>query len=498
MNEMPAREVLSREETEHFDVLIIGAGISGIDAGYHLQKHQPDKSFAILERKDSFGGTWHTHRFPGIRSDSDLFTFGFSWKPWKGPEIATAEEILSYLGEAVEENRLDRRIRYGVHVERAAWHSDTARWVLDIVEDGERRQISCGFLWFCGGYFDHDRGYAPEWPGMGDFNGPIVHPQHWPEDLDYEGKRVVVIGSGATAATLIPAMAGKAAHVTMLQRSPTYFYPRPRTDEFNETLKALNLPDDWFHEIMRRKMLHLQRTLVKRSIEEPDELAAEFIKGAQAYLGRGFDVKTHFTPRYRPWKQRVAVVPDGDMFRSIAHGDASVVTDTIERFTENGIRLGSGEELEADIIVSATGLTLTALGGIALDVDGVPIAPSECITHRGIMLSGVPNFAMVFGYLRSSWTLRADLVSDYLNRLFDHMGQRQAKMVAPQLREADANMPLRPFIDPDNFDAGYVMRSLAILPKQGNAEPWVLTQDYFSDRETLPAADFDDGTLQFR
>lgn len=498
MNEMPSSQAMQDAGEGHVDVLIIGAGLSGIDAGYHMQQRHPDKSFVLLERKDNFGGTWHTHRFPGIRSDSDLFTFGFSWKPWTGPEIASAEEILAYLGEAIAETGLDQHIRYGVHVSNAEWDSARGVWTLEIEQAGVARQMTCGFLWFCGGYFDHDQGHMPSWSGMEDFAGPIIHPQHWPDDLDYDGKRVVVIGSGATAATLIPAMAGKAAHVTMLQRSPTYFYARPKTDEFNETLKALDLPDEWFHEIMRRKMLHMQQTLIRRSEEEPDALAAEFVMGAKAYLGRSYDVKAHFTPRYAPWKQRVAVIPDGDMFRAIAKGQASVVTDTIDRFVPKGIQLASGEVLVADIVVAATGLTLTALGGITLSVDGAPVAPSECVTHRGIMLSGVPNFAMVFGYLRSSWTLRADLVSDYLCRMFDHMAEQQARVVTPALGEAEAGMALRPWIDPENFNAGYIMRALAILPKQGDHEPWVMTQDYFTDRETLPAVDFEDGSLAFR
>lgn len=498
MNEMPAGATMQEAGQSNFDVLIIGAGISGIDAGHHLQERHPEKSFAILERKESFGGTWHTHRFPGIRSDSDLFTFGFSWKPWTGPEIATADEILAYLGDAIAENGLDDKIRYGVHVDRAAWDSAARRWVLDIVEDGAARQVSCNFLWFCGGYYDHDQGYAPRWPGMEDFGGDIVHPQHWPEGLDHRGKRVVVIGSGATAATLIPAMAGEAAHVTMLQRSPTYFYPRPKTDEFNETLRALDLPDDWFHEIMRRKVLHMQKDIIRRADEDPDGLAEEFIGGARAYLGEDYDVGRHFTPRYPPWRQRIAVIPDGDMFLAIRRGQASVVTDTIARFVPEGIELGSGEVLEADIVVSATGLNLTALGGIAMEVDGAPLDVAHCVTHRGIMLSGVPNLAMVFGYLRASWTLRADLVSDYLCRMFDHMAERQARMVVPQIPQADRDMPLRPWIDPEDFNSGYITRALPILPRQGDKQPWVMTQDYFSDRETLPQAEFEDGTLVFR
>ncbi len=497
MTQMPRTEDLQAQDVEHFDVLVIGAGISGIDAGHHLTERHPGKSFALLERKESFGGTWHTHRFPGIRSDSDLFTFGFAWKPWTGPEIATADEILSYLGEAIAETGLEEKIRYGVHVARAAWDSGAARWVLDIVEDGVERRLSCGFLWFCGGYFDHDKGHVPDWPDMDRFEGTVVHPQHWPEDLDYAGKRVVVIGSGATAATLIPAMAKEAGHVTMLQRSPTYFYPRPKTDEFNETLKALDLPDEMFHDIMRRKMLHMTRTLITRAQEEPDALAAEFVQGARAYLGQDFDVETHFTPSYQPWRQRVAVIPDGDMFQAIRSGAASVVTDRIARFVPGGIALESGEVLEADIVVAATGLTLNALGGIALEVDGVPVAPADCVTHRGIMLSGVPNLGMVFGYLRSSWTLRAGLVSDYLCRLFEHMDLHQARTVVPQYPQ-DAEGPLRPWIDPENFNAGYILRAHAMLPKQGQADPWQMSQDYFTDRELLPTVSFDDGSLDFR
>ncbi|MEX0286860.1 MAG: flavin-containing monooxygenase [Paracoccaceae bacterium] len=484
------------QAVEHFDVLVIGAGISGIDAGRHLTERHPDKSFALLERKESFGGTWHTHRFPGIRSDSDLYTFGFSWKPWKGAEIGTAEEILSYLGEAIEEAGLEDKIRYGVHVSSASWDSARALWLLDVVDGGVARQLSCGFLWFCGGYFDHDKGYQPDWPGMETFDGPIVHPQHWPEDLDYAGKRVVVIGSGATAATLIPALAGTAAHVTMLQRSPTYFYPRPKSDEFNDILRELDLPDAQFHDIMRRKMLHMVKTMTTRSKEEPEVLAREFVMGARAYLGRDFDVKTHFTPSYRPWQQRVAAIPDGDLSQAIRRGEASVVTDEIARFVPGGIELRSGEVLEADIVVSATGLNLVALGGIALEVDGLAVNPAECVTQRGVMLSGVPNLGVVVGYLRSSWTVRADLGSAVLCRLFDHMAARQARMVVPEYREAEGG--LRPWIDPENFNAGYIMRAHAVMPKQGAAEPWVMSQDYFADREMLPMVDFDDGSLVFR
>ncbi len=480
------------------DVLIIGAGISGIDAAWHLRQTLPDLRFAILDSKDGIGGTWHTHRFPGIRSDSDLYTFGFRWKPWTGVPIATASEILTYLKDAIAENDLERHIRFGHSVQAASWNSDTRLWTVDVTHDGAARRLTCRFLWMCSGYYRHSEGFQPEWPGMEQFTGDIVHPQTWPDDLDVTGKRVVVIGSGATAATLIPAIAGKAAHVTMLQRSPTYYYPRPKTDEFAETLKALDLPDDWVHEIMRRKFLMEQRETVRRSFAEPEALANDLIGAARQYLGEDYDVQTHFTPSYRPWRQRVAMIPDGDLFMAIRSGKASVVTDTITRFTADGIELSGGEVLKADIVVSATGLVLNVLGDVAFEVDGEALDISHRFTHRGIMLSGVPNLAMVFGYLRSSWTLRADLVSDYVCRLLTHMQERGADAVVAEIPDRDSDMPARPWIDPENFNPGYISRALERMPKQGDRQPWVMTQDYFSDRETLPAADFEDGTLIYR
>lgn len=482
-------------QTCDVDVLIVGAGLSGIDAAYHLSRDMPDQRFAILESKDGIGGTWATHTFPGIRSDSDLFTFGFSWKPWTGVPIATAEEIRSYLEEAVAENDLSRHIRFGHKVQSAAWDSATCLWTVTTEHGGATQNLTCRFLWMCSGYYRHDKAYQPDWPGMDDFAGQIVHPQLWPAELDYAGKRVVVIGSGATAATLIPALAGTAAHVTMLQRSPTYFFPRPMQDEFTTTLKALDLPDDWFHEIMRKKHLLESETTARRSREEPDALAADLIGAARTYLGEDYDIDTHFTPTYRPWRQRVAMIPDGDLFLAIRSGAASVVTDGIARFTETGIELASGETLEADIIVTATGLVLNTLGDVRFDVDGASVNPADSVTHRGVMLSGLPNLAMVFGYLRSSWTLRADLVSDYICRLLTHMQNRDAGSVVPALRDHDRDMEMRPWIDPDNFNAGYIMRALEQLPKQGDRQPWVMTQDYFDDRVTLPAADLEDGTL---
>lgn len=486
------------DSQDHFDVLIVGAGMSGIDAAYHLSRTLPDMRFAMLDSKDSFGGTWHTHRFPGIRSDSDLYTFGFKWKPWTGVPIATADEILRYLDEALDENDLRRHIRFGQTVRAARWNSGANLWTVTVERGGETVTLTCRFLWMCSGYYRHTQGYQPDWPGMGDFTGQIVHPQHWPQDLDHTGKRVVVIGSGATAATLIPAMAETAAHVTMLQRSPTYYYPRPKRDELATTLQALDIPQDWVHEIMRRKFLQDGKTMVRRSREEPQAVAAELIGAAQAYLGPDYDVATHFTPSYRPWRQRVAMVPDGDLFVAIRSGQASVVTDTIKRITATGIELDSGQVLEADIIVTATGLTLSALGDVAFQVDGAPVDLTQSWTHRGVMLTGLPNLAMVFGYLRTSWTMRADLVSDYVCRLLAHMQDRGAASVTPALRDTDRDMPVRPWIDPENFNAGYILRALDVMPRQGDRQPWLMTQDYFDDRITLPAANLEDGTLVYR
>ncbi len=500
MNAQPPLPKSARHIETDVDVLIIGAGISGIDAAYHLAKDRPGTRFAILESKPEIGGTWHTHRFPGIRSDSDLFTFGFSWKPWTGVPIATAEEILKYLNDAVDENNLRDAIRFDHQVQSADWSSADQCWRVTVSPgpDEPPTVITCSFLWMCAGYYRHSEGYTPEWPGMSDFKGTIVHPQTWPDGLDHAGKRVIVIGSGATAATIVPKVAETAAQVIMLQRSPTYYYPRPVMDEFNATLSALDLPDTWYHEIMRRKFLRDSQITVERSRTEPDALAKDMIQGARDYLGDGYDVETHFTPSYRPWRQRVAMVPDGDLFVAIREGRAEVVTDSIDHFTQDGVQLKSGAQLKADIIVTATGLKLTMFGDIALHVDGQKVDPADCYTHRGVMFSGLPNLFNVFGYLRSSWTMRADLVSAYVCRLLAHMDAKGAQSVTPQLRTEDSDMAERPWIDPENFNAGYITRSLAALPRQGDRQPWIMTQDYYRDRVDLPLADLDDGTLVYR
>ncbi|MCP5265898.1 MAG: NAD(P)/FAD-dependent oxidoreductase [Burkholderiaceae bacterium] len=485
--------------TEHFDVLIVGAGISGVGGAYHLQQQCPGTSFVILENQASFGGTWRTHRYPGIRSDSDLYTFGYRFKPWTGAPIATAEEILRYMSEVIEENGIDRHIRYNHQIVSASWSSADRRWtvVAKRTDNEEVRTFTCGFLWMCQGYYRHEEGYTPEWKGMDRFEGRIVHPQTWPEDLDYTGKRVLVIGSGATAATIIPAMASKAAHVTMLQRSPTFFITGRNANELADLLRQLKVPEEWTHEIVRRKILHDQAIFARRSREEPEVVRKELLAGVRQYLGEDFDIGTHFSPRYRPWRQRVAFIPDGDLFQGVRSGKASVVTDEIDTFTEKGILLKSGKELEADIIVTATGFNLNVLGDVAFEVDGKPVDFAQTVGYLGTMFTGVPNMAWVFGYFRASWTLRADLIGDFVCRLLKHMEEKGATMVTPALRPEERNMELRPWVDPEDFNPGYLVRGMHLLPKQGDHEPWRHTQDYWSEKDDLPKVDLDDGALRF-
>jgi cation diffusion facilitator CzcD-associated flavoprotein CzcO len=478
-------------KTEHFDVLIVGAGISGVGAAYHLSKQCPGKSFVVLEALESFGGTWLMHRYPGIRSDSDLYTFGYRFKPWTGPPIATAAEIRGYMGEVIDENDLGRQIRYGHKIVSARWSSEDKRWTLEgtRTDTGEPVRFSANFLWMCQGYYRHAQGYTPEWQGMEKFEGRIVHPQTWPEDLNYRGKHVVVIGSGATAATLVPAIAGDCAHVTVLQRSPTYFIPAPNVNEVADMLRALEIDETWIHEIVRRKILFDQAAFTRRALEEPDTVKEELIGAARAYLGPDYDVKTHFTPRYRPWRQRIAFLPDGDLFKGISAGLASVVTDEIDRFIEKGILLQSGKVLEADIIITATGFNISVLGDIAFSVDGVPLDFAKSVTYRGMMFTGVPNLLWVFGYFRASWTLRVDLLGDFVCRLLNHMKKTGAKKVSVALRPEDEDMPLLPWIDPENFNPGYLMRAMNLMPKRGDKPEWQHTQDYWAEKEQIPAID---------
>jgi cation diffusion facilitator CzcD-associated flavoprotein CzcO len=494
-----ARPTPSPQSAEHFDVLIVGAGISGVGGAYHLTAQLPGTTFVVLESQESFGGTWLTHRYPGIRSDSDLHTFGYRFKPWTSAPIATAAEILAYMGEVIAENGLARHIRYRHRISSASWSSATNRWTIEAVrtDSGEAVRFTANFLWMCQGYYRHSEGYTPTWPGMDTFKGRIVHPQSWPEDLDTEGKQIVVIGSGATAATLIPAIADQCGHVTMLQRSPTYFRTGRNAIELAETLRQLQIKEEWIHEIVRRKILFDQDTFTRRSFEQPEAVKKELLGGIRAVLGPDYDIETHFTPKYRPWRQRIAFVPDADLFEGIRSGKASVVTDEIEQFTARGILLKSGNMLDADIIITATGFNLNVLGDIAFSIDGQPLDFAQTVTYRGMMFTGVPNLAWVFGYFRASWTLRTDLVADFVCRLLAHMKRKGASKVVPALRPQDQDMPLRSWIDPENFNPGYLMRGMHLLPKRGDKPEWQHSQDYWAEKDQFPAIDLDDAAFVY-
>ncbi|HEY5663628.1 MAG TPA: NAD(P)/FAD-dependent oxidoreductase [Ilumatobacter sp.] len=488
------------DAVEHVDVLVVGAGISGIGAAYHLCRQHPDRSLLVLEHQDGFGGTWRTHTYPGIRSDSDLYTFGYRFKPWTGRPIATAQEILDYLGEVIDEHDLARHIRYRHSIAAATWSSADRRWTVTGTRDGGVPfAVTASFLYMCQGYYRHGEGYTPQWPGVDRFRGTIVHPQTWPDDLDYHGKRMIVIGSGATAATLIPALVDDVEHITMLQRSPTYFVSGRNANELADMLRALEIDESWIHEIVRRKVLFDQAAFARRCFSEPEAVTAELLADVRARLAPEHAdlVDTAFTPSYRPWRQRVAFVPDGDLFEGINSGKASVVTDEIETFTETGITLRSGATLEADIIVTATGFELNVLGDIAFTIDGEPLDFSQTVTYRGTMFTGIPNMVWVFGYFRASWTLRADLIADFVCRLLGHMDAKRATVVVPRLRPDETDMALLPWVDPENFNPGYLRRGLHLMPKQGDRDPWRHLQDYWIERQLMPAADLDDGSLVF-
>lgn len=479
------------------DVIIIGAGISGIGSACHLARQLSGKRFLVLEAHESFGGTWLIHRYPGVRSDSDLFTFGYRFKPWEGPPIASGSEIMRYLGEAIAEHALASRILYGHRVVAADWDSATARWSLRVAVAGgaEQRFFTAGFIWSCTGYYRHDRGYTPEWPGLADFAGTVIHPQHWPEDFDPWGKSVVVIGSGATAATLVPALAGKCGSLTMLQRSPTYFFSGSNRNDLAETLRALQVDPAWTHEILRRQILAEQKVQTDIALAFPTETRAHLIEGVRALLPAGFDVDTHFTPRYDPWRQRIAFVPDGDLFKVVSAGQVEIVTDRIASFTSDSITLESGRSLPADVVVTATGFTLAVLGDVTLSVDGRQVTVSDELTWRGLMITGVPNFAWVFGYFRASWTLRVDLIGDFVCRLLEHMDNGNWRRVEPV--PDNATMVRRAWADGQDFSPGYLQRGGHILPKQGEGAEWAHTQDYWNERETLPAIDLARAPLRF-
>ncbi len=479
--------------SDHVDVLIIGAGLSGIGAAAHLAKDLPGTSYAVLERRRASGGTWDLFRYPGVRSDSDMFTLGYRFRPWRGTTaLADGASILRYVRDTARAYGVDRHIRYDHHVTSASWDSDTARWTVTAEVDGETRQVTAGFLWACSGYYDYDQGYTPHFESQERFTGEVVHPQHWPEDLDHEGKRVVVIGSGATAVTLVPALAASGAgRVTMLQRSPTYVLPLPAQDGFARRARRL-LGDRLSYPLVRAKNIGVATALYQLSRRRP-RLVRRLIRSANVKaLPEGYEVDTHFKPAYDPWDQRLCLVPDGDLFHAISSGRADVVTGRIRTFTETGIELESGEHLDADVVVTATGLNVRVFGGAELVVDGAAVKPHETMAYRAMMLSGVPNFAFTIGYTNASWTLKADLVAEYVVRLLRHLRETGARSVVPVRDPSVAEVPLM------DFDAGYVQRVVHTLPRQGAVAPWQLKQNYLHDARTLRRGAIDDGVLSFR
>ena len=525
---------------EHFDVLIIGAGLSGIDAAHHLQKFCPRKSYVILEQRERIGGTWDLFRYPGIRSDSDMLTMGYSFRPWTHPKaISPGEDIREYITAAARDEGIDRNIRFRHQIKRASWSSAEAKWTVEAVRfvenrsrvidtdqgsgggvnatpaggnqadagAGERRTgishsggstikeepitLTCNFLFCCAGYYRYSSGHLPEFPNSGRFAGRMIHPQAWPENLDYAGKRIVVIGSGATAVTLVPAMAKTAGHVTMLQRSPTYVISMPEKDRIANFLRHI-MPAMWAYRLSRWKNVSFMTYVYQLSQAFPNFVKKGIIKKARKQLGTDFDVDTHFTPRYRPWEQRMCLIPDADMFEAIKSGRASVVTDQIETFTEKGILLKSGQELEADIIVTATGLAMQAFGGMELTVDKQRVDPGQVLAYKGVMMSGVPNFASVFGYINASWTLKADLICNYVCRLLNFMDRKGVRQVTPRPMGESA---VAPFVE--KFTPGYIQRALAGWPKQGRKKPWRVYQNYLRDTISLKWTRVDDEGLAF-
>ncbi|MET0614109.1 MAG: NAD(P)/FAD-dependent oxidoreductase [Thermoleophilaceae bacterium] len=475
--------------SEHVDVLIVGAGLSGVGAACHLEAESPGRTYAILEARDAIGGTWDLFRYPGIRSDSDMFTLGYDFRPWEeGKAIADGPSIRNYIRSTARDHDVERHIRFHHRVLRAEWSSEDAHWVVDAerTDTAESVRITCSFLYGCTGYYSYDEGYLPHFEGRERFRGPIVHPQHWPEELDYNGKRVVVIGSGATAVTLVPAMADRAAHVTMLQRSPSYVVTLPAEDSISNFLRRW-LPAKTAYALTRWKNMLLMMATFNLSRSRPEFMKKVIRRGVLKQLPQGYEVDLHFNPRYNPWEQRLCLVPDNDLFNAISAGTASVVTDEIETFTETGIRLRSGEELEADIIVTATGLNVLLFGGVDVVVDGEPVDFSERVAYKGMMVSGVPNFAMALGYTNASWTLKCDLIAHYVCRLLNHMREHGHEIATPQ--PPAPSVPTEPFID---FNAGYVLRSIALLPKQGATRPWRLHQNWFRDVQLLRRGPVDD------
>ena len=478
--------------SEHFDVVIVGAGLSGVGAGYHLQTRSPDRSYAILEGREAIGGTWDLFRYPGIRSDSDMFTLGYAFKPWtEAKAIADGPSILNYVRETAREHGVDQHIRFNTQVKGASWSTQDAAWTVEVEKDGKTSHVTANFLFLCGGYYSYAGGYTPEFPGVERFKGQLVHPQKWTPDIDHAGKKVVVIGSGATAVTLVPEMAKTAAHVTMLQRSPTYVVAAPGEDKQANWLRT-KLPAKLAYAITRWRKVLFGIVFYNYARKQPAKVKAAIIGMVRKQMGPDYDVATHFTPTYNPWDQRICLVPDADLFTALKSGKAEVVTDHIESFTETGIQLKSGRVLEADLVVSATGLVLQAMNGLKLSVDGRPIDPGKTLSYKGMMYSDVPNLASAFGYTNASWTLKCDLTCEYVCRLLNHMKKTGERQVTP--RNNDPEIGEVPWLD---FSSGYVQRAMASFPKQGTKAPWKLHQNYALDLMNLRFTRIEDGVLAF-
>jgi monooxygenase len=489
-----AYEVPQEKSVEHVDVIIIGAGLSGIGGACHLKRESPQKSFVILEGREAIGGTWDLFRYPGVRSDSDMYTLGYRFRPWRDPKaIADGPAILSYIRETAVEYGVDKTIRYNHRVRRASWSSDHARWTVEAETGPDKKvvQLTCNFLYLCTGYYQYESGYTPEWPGVERFRGTIVHPQKWPMNFDYAGKRVVVIGSGATAITLVPAMADRAAHVTMLQRSPSYVVSRPAHDKIANFLRRV-LPDRAAYMLTRWKNVLSSAFFYRLARKKPELFKWMVARGVRNQLGEQYDSK-HFTPPYNPWDQRLCLVPDADLFRAIREGRVSVVTDHIDTFTEDGLLLKSGEPLDADIIVTATGLVLRLFSGMQLVVDGAPVDLPKTLVYKGMMFSDIPNLAFAVGYTNASWTLKCDLVAEYVCRLLNHMDRHSYSTCTP--RGNDKDVGDEPVID---FNSGYVLRALDTLPRQGSKKPWRLDQNYIRDLSLLRYGRLADGAMEFK
>lgn len=482
---------------KHFDVIIVGAGLSGIGAARQLQDQCPGKTFALLEGREVIGGTWDLFRYPGIRSDSDMYTMGYNSKPWLEPKaIADGPSILAYVKEAAAERGLGQHIHFGHQVKSAAWSTEHAHWIVEaeLTKSQDRVRFSCGFLFMCSGYYSYVKGYTPDFAGISNFQGKVIHPQQWPENLDYRGQRIVIIGSGATAMTLVPALTQQAASVTMLQRSPTYVVSMPAADPIAGVLRKI-LPEDLAYRLVRWKNVQFQRYVYQQTRVNPAKVKQKLLSLVRKELGPDYDVERHFTPDYAPWDQRLCLVPDSDLFKAIRENKATVVTDEIAQFTANGITLKSGGSLEADIIITATGLDLVLLGGAAFNVDGVPVNFPQTYSYKGMMFSDVPNLVYTIGYINASWTLRSELVAEFVCRVVNHMSTTRMRQCTPRLRASDRGMQTRSFIE--SFSPGYMRRALHLFPKQGDRDPWRNTQNYALDKKVIRDAPLADGVLEF-